>query len=322
MGQALREDAQEVRHELDDSGSDEDRARGTTMAVSGRGAKILSSTTLPQQEPAEDFRPIALHQLVQPQDQEAMPPPVHQKSHMYQAAIRGLGPKAAISGAAAAMINAPEDDADEAFGRQFHLAEIHATETSMISGLSGTSDAMSGLTGEGGSKRPTHASRHNQLMQLRQQWASQNNVSLTSDSIPSRSSNVSGLSPTYPNIQRSHSFQSASDNMSWVDNNSLRGGGIRESLYSTGMTSHTMGSSLFGGGSQFASSQLGSPYGGQPLPYGTTGSFRGNSGMSVASMSMQSLGLDSMPSIPGSIMSDMSDTLAALDLAEPKFEGV
>jgi len=54
-----------------------------------------------------------------------------------------------------------------------------------------------------------------------------------------------------------------------------------------------------------------------PMPYPYARTTRHLSGTTTANMSILSAGLDSLPSVSGSIMSDLSENLVALDLAEP-----
>jgi hypothetical protein len=143
------------------------------------------------------------------------------------------------------------------------------------------------------------------------------------------------------------------EDMSWTDMNSLAGGGIGGSLLSGtasfNMGGGTPGNSLLSGvssnnnppvpmreamtgdhraasGSSRASAKNTSSSSGsrstnrmatnlaagQPRERGMS-----NMSASIASMSINS-GVDSLPSIPGSIMSDLSEGLIALDLAEPR----
>lgn len=234
-------------------------------------------------------------------------------------------------------------------GSRSEISGLSAPST-MISGLS---DPMSSLSaGESGSQRRSNkeALRISQLAAIQQQWAAQQQQHTQSGgSIPVadlRDSNtLSGSTGLGASMQRSLSFPDIlnqiqpgiREDMSWTDCNSLVGGGIGSAL---------AGSSLLSGASFATPSgpyhpQQQQPYHPQQQQHqqqhhtsNSTSSAsshsrstpkmrssghehgRHNMEQSVASMSLASVGADSLPSVQGSIMSDISESLLALDLAE------
>jgi len=137
VGQALREDAVEVRQELVEDDSEEE---GTTT----------NNTTV-------TLKPIATQHLpAQPQTSTQIMPPPQSKFHQ----------KTTASGAAAAAVTNDNDDddatlMDDAFGRQFHPpARLLEKETSVISGLSNPMSGISGLSGDDRKRPPFHARRN------------------------------------------------------------------------------------------------------------------------------------------------------------------
>lgn len=231
------------------------------------------------------------------------------------------------------------------------------TNISGMSGISALTDPISALssgTATGHGTGNTHAShealRTSQLLAMRQQWAAQRAASTGTDVSKFRDSTGLGNSLNQP--LHSASDLLASDSMSWAEN-SLTGGGIRDSA------SHVSGMSLAaysaalqqdqvqqhfesllptsegrvgGGGASTGSSSKDTTSSKSTNRMGTSGTYHphqqhqprvSSSGVSIASMSVASnAGMESLPSVEaGSVMSDISESLLALELAETNMLG-
>jgi len=241
---------------------------------------------------------------------------------------------------------------DIAFDRPFHVADHMQGDSSMISGMSGPTtvlsgmsgisgltDPMSSISGRGGSGHSSQALRISQLNQLRAQWAAQrypNSNSMTQSDFSARMLSTGGAG-VGNSLNRSTSFPPAEGShigdMSWTDH-SLIGGGIPRddsviggggSLlsgnYSTAMHSIAMESiGTFGTSQSNPRNNSNATTGQSSSSSKSTGSrstskMHGGGGGTTA-MSIASGGGESLPSFQGSIMSDLSENLVALDLAE------
>mmetsp|Transcript_1714 Transcript_1714/g.4687 ORF Transcript_1714/g.4687 Transcript_1714/m.4687 type:complete len:623 (-) Transcript_1714:108-1976(-) len=213
VGQALREDAPDIRQEI---GSDEEEDGtkkptgspeksptannnnhnkaepqtlasipiGTATAVSGRGAKVISSSSqrsVGGPKPGEPYAPLAYQTInAPPASYQPIIPPSNDQNHHQQGKtmFNGIlgGRNTGVSGAAAAAIGADENPDfpahDVAFGRQFHIADTvgdgsmisgmsggtgaGGTQLSGMSGISALTDPMSSLSGAGPDGAPRH----------------------------------------------------------------------------------------------------------------------------------------------------------------------
>lgn len=138
-----------------------------------------------------------------------------------------------------------------------------------------------------------------QLQMLRQQWNLQHQESGGANPSSFSGALLKSSSLTYPEVLHNMGVHNASDNMSWMEYNSLVGGGIKDDSVIGGASylSRDMSHFLRPDGLHMSSSR--------------------DRSQSVASMSIA--GGESLPSMPGSIMSDLlSENMVALDLAEPK----
>ena len=192
VGQALREDAPDIRTglEKDHSSDDDNKASDehadenandkkptpnteptveenskvrTGITVSGRGAKIVSASS-PQkkQQPNEAYQPLAYQKIAPPPSYHPVVPATPPAKP--QDARNGFGgATAGVSGAAAAVMGQDNNDHfqipperhDVAFGLPFHPppARVDAQrETSLVSGLSAS--VMSGLSNFSGMSGP------------------------------------------------------------------------------------------------------------------------------------------------------------------------
>lgn len=323
VGQALREDAPDIRQEL--VGSDDELEAPITKPappapptiVSNRGGKSAGFGA-PTYYPSQPYQPVLPGQV---------PSTV---------GMRSGGPKKnTFSGAAAAAM---EDEfempvsRDVAFGRTFHPADS-GRDTSMISGLSGPAssamsgisaltDPMSSLSGTAsarGGALPSHALRVSQLQQLRQQWAQAHNVHSSEYSSRMLSPHHAGLGSSMARSHLTETGLSMAD-ASWTDH-SLIGGGIPEGRaiddgasflsghYSTNMSIGLASLGTFGTLTSVPRDDM---------DLGRYSAQRPRQHNQSSAMSIQSGGDHSLPSVSGSIMSDLSENLIALDLAENK----
>lgn len=326
VGQALREDAPDVRDSDDDD--DEPLVKAAKNHNSVTPKAVIQ---LPSEHPMSDDSGYNILPLVA----EAIP----RTSHM-EAGFRATPPMAkafgdllpyaaGTSGAAAAAMQ--DDDfvrrCDEAFGRPFHHAD---KDTSLISGISasdlvsdisGLTDPMSTLSARMGQQRPM----------MRQ------SVNTTATYSSSLTGTRQFLSASGAGFNRSSSWSSL------MDNNSLRGGGLRDSSVMGGSGISGMQSIAMSDLEQRRNSQRSDLQQHQPIQYHSQQHYHQqmappppqpsyayyqqqqqqqqhhpqnvmSTDMSVASMSMNSVA----DSIPASVMSGLSDTLYALDLAEPR----
>ena len=426
VGQALREDAPDIREEIHPD-EEEDNAKSMAApaqktpetiatipiatAISGRGAKVIttngsSSAQHAQQQQEQSQQPTALayqRLTAPPASYQQIIPPANDR-HMFP--MGGGNRNTAISGAAAAAVGADDNPlypppVDVAFGRQFHVPD--GKEDSMISGMSGLSngggaaggtqlsgmsgisaltDPLSSLSGAErsapfGHARPGATAQSLRGMMNHHHVRAAPPVFHTSSGRTMNTLTASDLrSIGGMSLQRSLSWQSGRDNMSWAEH-SLAGGGIHENgTVMSGFSSYhpqqqqqqhphapqylreeqlaaaatgippmhpmTGGNppSAMGGSSLAmqmqqqqqrgaASFPLQAPHQQQQPAYPTpaqmyqgTSSSSGSGGeraalpsggASVASMSVASASVGG-----ASIMSDLSDNLLALDLAEPR----
>jgi hypothetical protein len=265
VGQALREDAPDIRGDIH-AGSDDDES------AAGGGAQAPIMTVVPLPPTSTPSMVLAPGTTVSARGGKmsaapAMPPPQPGGPSRsggggdpYGTAPMGVPASAGggkFSGAAAAAVQDSEympapRDRDVAFGRQFHMAlpetgsdisGLSYVPGTMISGMSGVS-ALTDPSLLGGGQ--ANSLRISQLNQVRQQWAAQhhgNSLQAGDNSSTTRMmlSSQNGLgnslqaSGAFNNRgapqQRSHSsrsfqdVQSVNDAMSWADH-SLVGGGI------------------------------------------------------------------------------------------------
>jgi hypothetical protein len=378
VGQALREDAQDIRENIDSKSSEDDDiksdekkgtsavnstvAKSPTACASG-GATVTTHGTKngnsSKEHAKQTYQPIAYQTLATQPLYQAIVPSAPSTQSQLQFFPSGLGMRGAgVSGAAAAAMTQAEDAAplrgDVAFGLPFHPppARVDAQqETSLISGLSGPS-VMSGISGLSDPISSLSMNRSMlQLQGLREQWAAhqqqtRGDASISSSAITGTRHLLGSVNlGSSLNRSASHTETNPSvDNGSMVGSmadHSLVGGGIGSgsilSGFSYGSVAHATTSyttdhidgvimqslaRTSSGGRSHASRW---PY---PPPTGFTQQqqlhalqaqhyYQGGETGSVATMSINSTG-DSLPSIPGSIMSDLSENLNALDLAHLK----
>jgi len=294
VGQALREDAPDIRHEI---GSDEeeeghkgaspspvkgktqDKAAtpnitlatvpiATATAVSGRGAKVITSSQRSvSSQQKEPYTPLAYQAITAPPAsyQPIIPPSQdqHQGKTIFPG-MRGGRNTGGVSGAAAAAMSSESDPnfptQDVAFGRQFHVPEnggdsmisgmsggtggAGGTQLSGMSGISALTDPMSSLSGaDPGATRPGpfqqpavrpqnsqqfQAMRMNQLQQLRQNWQQPTSQRTMNTLTSSDLRSIGGMS-----LQRSLSWQSGHPEHPHMDTmswaeHSLMGGGVND----------------------------------------------------------------------------------------------
>ena len=319
VGQALREDAIEVRQEI---GSDEEGEGGPSPVKS---AKSPSSTQAVAQ--VETFETLASQDIAPPPAYQSMPPPTahfgHGGGHVphLSSLLPGMPAGTQVSSAAAAVMQEKEEDDnfDEAFGKTFvHPplgVETHR-EVSLISGLSGpTSDVMSGISFVSEkSAQPLRTSHNHYYPPPR---SSMQSSFTPSDATGTRNflTNSTNLGSS---LGRSNSLTDVNgpDNMS-VAENSLTGGGLRESAnqYMAGSV-HGMASIT---GSNLSSEQY-RERGGYRPPRHTGQSHRQPYAQYAAPPMAPTSDLASVTSmsIGESILSglSLSESLNALDLAD------
>lgn len=383
VGQALREDAPEVRGEMDgDAGDNKKKEKSPKSPKATKGAMSPPRNRTPptagagtsspkrpgvggRQPNQQPYSPLAYQSIAPPSNYAAGSHMQHPGAQFnnYQnntLGMRAMKPTGAISGAAAAAIQhsvddfaaAPPDDINVAFGRNFHdPGQRQQGEGSMISGISGPSmlsgmSAISGLTdpistvsandnrrgrsgqsphrvgrgghhhqpSQSGAAATAAAARMNQLQQIREQWTATGSITMSDLTATPRSRGAGGLSNSLQKSQSWSDKHQGAEDMS-LTGNSLMGGGIGNSIL--GGSSLMGGGGGGGGGSVASFSVLPSE---QPGHRTLPREAREESAFcaSVASMSIAS-GVGSLPSIPGSIMSDLSENMIALDLAEPSF---
>jgi len=306
--------------------------------VSGRGGK-LTTTTSPSRQ---SYQPLAYEPIVPPQQQQQGN---NHQNPLQNIGMRGMVPKETFSGAAAAAVKGSEFQEpfppDTAFGRQFHPPEILTSSgnDSLISGLSNPTTVLSGVSDPMSSvsldslkrsspQHQAHFLRLNQLQQLRQQFTTQQ-ASGTTTTPTSLTSVGMGSS-----LMRSYSGNldwsgRSGEDMSWAEH-SLAGGGIREaSMASTGQqqqnhhsnnsdrttsTRSTTRHKTSDVSRERAISNMSDTRDRTTSQDTVRDRTISNMSASIASMSINSGG----SSLPGSILSDMSESLLALDLAEPR----
>uniref|UniRef100_A0A7S3P3Z1 DUF6824 domain-containing protein n=1 Tax=Amphora coffeiformis TaxID=265554 RepID=A0A7S3P3Z1_9STRA len=380
VGQALREDAPEIRPEI---GSDEEGAKPVSSSSNNNNVTVpLPQPAMQQQQQpplhgfssmslgaqsrgtsensssGSKYEPIAYQHSISTQHHHNMGPPVasfHQ--HQYSTNARNT-----VSGAAAAAMQQEQDDQfDTAFGKTFHLADpneasvISGLTNTMVSGMSGTSGMSEAAVRSNLSGHPRHqqhpqgrspqhhhphpqnfqAARANQLHQLRQTWeATNSNRTLQGSDLMAKAAMPAHSQRSVP---RSNSWQEAMSiaDMSWTEH-SLAGGGIDgnasilsgRSILSQQLRndSESLMEQLMGQQGSVASRRS------RPAPYAqnlyqrsysptqqqqTQPQQQPRGDASVTSMSIASAGVMSLGSVR-SIMSDLSENLVALDLAEPR----
>ena len=328
VGQALREDAQEVVKAANQSDDDNNNSNASA-------AKSVS-VALPQGAMADTaYDPLPFHDPVAaaPSPHAMGPPPVPQ--HF---ARRGD-----VSGAAAAVMR-EESQGTLVFDQVFHpTTAVVTTEGSAISGLTNTVvSGTSALSTQSLTRRSGHPqhSGHNinpTFQSMRAEQLHHFRQALEGGQYPHQ--HQPAVPPQHrPGVMRAASWQemSLADNMSWADH-SLTGGGIPEtasilsarSFYSHQMRNDNdsvmeilMQGSVNSGrrNSNNSSSNPRALYGAYRPAAAPVQRAMPSSGTSVADMSITSGGVESLGSIK-SIMSNLSENLIALDLAEPSILG-
>lgn len=241
---------------------------------------------------------------------------------------------------------------DEAFGRAFHPPPEHQQgEASLISGLSGpTGSAVSGMSGISALTDPISAIANSdavpsqsrtarqamRLDQVRQNWAAPNLTSSDNTGTIQMLNASNGLGSSLNNSTAMRGDRGpVDDSMSWTGN-SLHGGSLTRDdavFFGAGAGSMLSGTGSAGnysigdwslpvpvhgntlGSSRHSSSRAG-PYRGihTPRTHGGPAAYYPGDG-SVTSMSIASTGVDSIPSMPGSVLSELSENLSALGLS-------
>ena len=385
VGQALREDAPEIRPEIGSDEEGDSKPVGSSsnvtvplpqqaMQPSHRFSPPISvggnnsRGTLENSSSGSKYEPIAYQPApVGSTHQNNMGPPVtsfHQNQYSTNA-------RKTVSGAAAAAMQQEEDDQfDTAFGKTFHVADpneasvISGLTNTMVSGMSGTSGMSEAAVRSNisGSQRQTlsqqqhhqqqqhnfNVARAQQLQQLRQTWEATNgNRALQGSDLTTRATTpatATFAAHSQRSLPRSNSWQDAMSvaETSWAEH-SLVGGGIdgnasilsARSIMSPQLRND--GDSLMeqlltqGSVTSRRSRPPAAPYAQnlyqrsyspvpsqQPQPSQQQESRIASGDASVTSMSITSAGgMMSLGSVR-SIMSDLSENLVALDLAEPR----
>ncbi|GAX12020.1 hypothetical protein FisN_8Lh118 [Fistulifera solaris] len=322
VGQALREDAPDVR----DSDEDDDIQNSYEPFVQSSNTITPKAVIqLPSERPMQDDA--AFHTLPLLTESTRQPTPTttgFRSTPPIAKAFGDLLPYAAGTSGAAAAAMQDADLArrpDEAFGRPFHHADKDTSFISgfsasdMVSDMSALTDPMSTLSARMGHQRPAIRQSNNTATSF---------SSTFTGTRPFLSASVAGLN-------RSNSWSSL------FENNSLRGGGIRDSSQLagsgiSGMQSVPMSDAdqrraqrneihQFYQQQQFSSQQhelqqqMAPP---PPQPISSYYQQSSHHGALPTDMSVASMSMNSVASIPASIMSGLSDTLQALDLAEPR----
>lgn len=293
------------------------------VTVSSRGAKRISMSTrsieAAQAASSLPFQPLTYDEASDTKFSFAVPAPVNKvensstSNSSFGSTIRGMFRRnklsksqvRGVSGAAAAAMN---EAAEEAFGLPFHPAEnasqpaeMHQAETSLVSGMSSLSDwshpsnslvaTPASFAAPGQSHRQRHHTSHFSTMPLHQlqcQWRDAN------VSCYSPSHDCPGVDPEPFNVPGSPERAQEVSLMNYSPENSpymdTRGRNMRRSH---GKRSRSYGS---GRSSAWAS-----------------GLCDGNSSATEN---------DSINSIPGSILSDLSESLMALDLADVRAKDI
>jgi hypothetical protein len=225
-----------------------------------------------------------------------------------------------ISGPAAAAVRQNEDDFmppppmnQFVFGRTFHPAQQqqhleYGGPSTLLSGMSGVSAltepsvVMNNNNNSLRSQSQFHALRVSQLQQMRQQWAA-------AHASMDESSRYT-TTHTQPGYMLSH--LPYAPETGWNDSSSILLG--TTSQHGVPMLFSREHGSLMAGGDDSSSFMSGvSPM--QPASFASGINRLSGHAMSIASRSLE----ESFPSMAaGSIMSDLSETLIALDLSEPK----
>lgn len=335
VGQALREDAPDVR-DSDDDEDNNDEPFVQSINIHNNNNSIMTPKAviqLPSEHPMADDPAYHIVPLVT--ESNALPRKLHMEpttgfrsTPPIAKAFGDLLPYAAgTSGAAAAAMQ--DDDfarrSDEAFGRPFHHAD---KDMSLISGIS-ASDMVSDISGLTDPMSTLSA----RMGQPRSMMRQSNTTATTFSSAFTGTRQF--LSASGAGLNRSSSWSSL------FDSNSLRGGGIRDSSVTAGSGISGMQSIAMSETEQRRSqrSEIQQYYQQQSLPYPSQQQYHQqmappppqpnpsyyqqqhsqqhgalSTDMSVASMSINSVA----ESIPASVMSGLSETLHALDLAEPR----
>jgi hypothetical protein len=348
VGQALREDAPDIRHDVQSDDEDfKDKSASSELRASGK-VKSASSSQGSGDTPLT-YEPLA-YQPIGNSSAAVAPLTVGPPQHFGFQNRFSTTRNSTVSGAAAAFMQ--EDDqphhppTDVAFGRAFHEAP-DAHESSVISGLSNTilsgmsgvsglTDPISSLSGAADKKRGQHvqqlnARRAQQLEHLRQTWANTNSNRTMQNADMAQRAVMPAVAPQQ-GVQRSLSWQEVGSvaEMSWADH-SLAGGGIHDAASiisaarsfqsrvptdsdSLAFVEHMLGAASVSSRRSRASNHYAQNLYRPTMP--PPAAAMPSSGASVASMSIASGG-ESIGSVR-SIMSDLSGNLLALDLAEPR----
>jgi hypothetical protein len=325
VGQALREDAPDVRDSDDEDDNNSNNYEPFVQSSNTITPKAVIQ--LPSDHPMQDDAAFHILPLVTESTRQPTPTTTGFRSTPPIAKAFGdLLPYAAgTSGAAAAAMQDADlaRRSDEAFGRPFHHADKDMSFISgfsasdMVSDISGLTDPMSTLSARMSQQRPT----------MRQS----NNTATTYSSTFTGTRQF--LSASGAGLNRSNSWSSL------FDNNSLRGGGIRDSSQLagsgiSGMQSVAMSDAeqrraqrneihqfyqqqqqQYSSQQQQFQQQMAPP---PPQPMSSYHQQSSHHGGLPTDMSVASMSMNSVASIPASIMSGLSDTLQALDLAEPR----
>jgi hypothetical protein len=349
VGQALREDAPDIRHDVQ-SDDEDNKDKSASMELRASGKVKSAASSQGSGDTPLTYEPLAYQPIGTTSAAAAAPLTVGPPQHFGFQNRFSTTRNSAVSGAAAAFMQ--EDDqphhppTDVAFGRAFHEAP-DAHESSVISGLSNTmlsgmsgisglTDPISSLSGAADKKRVKNAQQFNvrrtqQLEHLRQTWANTNSNRTMQNADMAQRAVMPALAP-HQGVQRSLSWQDMGSvaEMSWAEH-SLAGGGIHDaasvisaarsfqSRVATDNDSLAFVEHMLGAVSVTSRRSRVSNHYAQNLYRPTMpppAAAMPSSGGSVASMSIAS-GVDSIGSIR-SIMSDLSGNLLALDLAEPR----
>jgi hypothetical protein len=328
VGQALREDAPDVR---DSDEEDDNQNSYEPFVQSSNTITPKAVIQLPSEHPRQDDAAFPILPLVREKTRQPRMEPIttgFRSTPPIAKAFGDLLPYAAgTSGAAAAVMQ--DDDlarrSDEVFGRPFHHADKDMSFISgfsasdMVSDISGLTDPMSTLSARMSQQRPA----------MRQS----NNTATTYSSTFTGTRHF--LSASGAGLNRSNSWSSL------FDSNSLRGGGIRDSSLVAGSGISGMQSVAMSDADQrraqrseihqfYQQQQQQQPYYSQqpqfqqqmapppPQPMSSYYQQSSHHGGLPTDMSVASMSMNSVASIPASVMSGLSDTLQALDLAEPR----